>query len=268
MVDIWQETHTLAFRDIDNSDRMTLASAFDYFQEAAINHAENLAVGREAMARTGQIWALSRMSVLVETRPLWKDKIRIRTWPRGGEKLFALRDYDISIEDAPMIRGRSGWLILDMEKRRPLRVQGIMETMPLNENTNALSGIPASLEARESLALTGERRASYSDIDYNGHVNNVRYVQWIQDAMEADLLEHSGGMRLDINYLREVRLGEIIQLWTAPLDMPNAPGSSRESATDPGEGWDAGIAIEGRQEDGQGVFRAELRIQRDAKTVL
>ncbi|MDR2729445.1 MAG: hypothetical protein LBB81_00925, partial [Treponema sp.] len=95
IVDVWQETHSIRFGEIDKSDRLTLSAALQSFQEAAICHAENLGVGREDMARTGRVWILSRMSVLVERRPKYCETVTIRSWPRGGEKLFAMRDYDI-----------------------------------------------------------------------------------------------------------------------------------------------------------------------------
>jgi acyl-ACP thioesterase len=247
-MDILQNTLPLCFGDIDRSDRLTLSAIFDYFQEAAISHAEFLGVGREAMAQTGQGWILSRMSVLVERRPKFQETVTVRSWPRGWEKLFALRDYDIrDASDTHLVRARSGWLIIDMEKRRPLRPQGIMDTLPRNEGIDALPSGAAGLEARENLVKAGERKALYSDVDYNGHVNNVRYIQWIQDAVPPEQLEGAGKMRLDINYLNEVKPGETTEILLAPLGEAGA------------------FAFEGRKIGGaQAAFRAELRLWPDA----
>jgi acyl-ACP thioesterase len=225
---------------------MTLAAAFDYFQEAAINHAEILGVGRESMARTGQGWILARMSVLLDRRPEFRETVTVRSWPRGWEKLFAIRDYDFrDASDTPIVRARSCWLIIDIEKRRPLRPQAVMDTLPRNEGIDALPSGAAGLEARDTLIKAGERKAAYSDVDYNGHVNNARYIQWIQDAVRPELLEGAGKMRLDINYLSEIKPGETTEIFSAPLD---------------GEG---AFAFEGRKTGGQAAFRAELRIWPD-----
>ncbi|MDR3020373.1 MAG: hypothetical protein LBU66_05665, partial [Treponema sp.] len=75
IIDIWQETFPVRFGATDRSNRLTLNAVFQFFQEAAICHAENLGVGREEMARTGQAWILSRMSVLVERRPDYCETI-------------------------------------------------------------------------------------------------------------------------------------------------------------------------------------------------
>jgi acyl-ACP thioesterase len=251
---IWEETCRIRFGAIDRSDRLTLASVFNLFQEAAISHAENLGVGRDSMSRTGQAWVLSRMSVQVDRRPMYGETVTVRTWPRGPEKLFALRDYDIrDAQDIPAVRARSCWLVVDLEKRRPLRPQAALETIPLNEGVDALPSGAIGLSERPNLLKKTERAAAYSDLDYNGHVTNVSYIQWIQDALDAPFLENASKMRLDINYLNEVFPGQTVEIWSAPFaDDGGLPDASGHNV----------FAFEGRKtaENGQIAFRAELRL--------
>ncbi|MCL2243551.1 MAG: thioesterase [Treponema sp.] len=257
-VDVWQETYPVRFGVIDKSDRLTLDAMFQFFQEAAISHAENLSVGREDMLRTGQVWVLSRISVMADRRPNYGETITVRTWPRGGEKLFAIRDYDIrDKDDIPVVSARSGWLIIDLDKRRPLRPQAVMDYLPQNEGLNALDWGPAALS--ENVNFQGgktdaplvpvfmmERKALYTDVDYNGHVNNVRYIQWIEDIIEPQLLENASKMRFDINYTSEILSGESIKLLSVQIEDDKSGNA---------------FAIEGRKmENSQTAFRAELRL--------
>jgi acyl-ACP thioesterase len=254
IVDVWQEPIPVRFGAVDKSDRLTLDAIFQFFQEAAISHAENLGVGREMMAKTGQLWIISRMSVLVKRRPKYCETITVRSWPCGWEKLFAIRDYEIKDkDDVSVVSARSAWLIVDMEKRRPLRPQSVMDDLPLNENLQALSpedrGV-TGLIVRNNLQLAAERKALYTDIDYNGHVNNVRYIQWIEDTLDPKLLEKAEKVRMDINYLNEILEGETIELLSAQLyeDDKNMGASHI-------------YAFEGRKkETSQAAFRAELRL--------
>ena len=245
-LDIWSESCTVRFGAIDKSNTMTLDAVMNFFQEAAISHAENLGVGREAMSRANQVWILSRMSVQVDRRPGYGETVTVRSWPRGGEKLFALRDYDIrDANDIPAVRARSCWIIIDMEKRRPLRPQAIMDNLPKNDGLDSLSAAIA-LEERSSLQKTLERRALYSDVDYNGHVNNVSYIRWIEDSIDPAMLEQAKQMRLDINYISEILPDEVTGIWSARIEEPNV----------------CGFAFEGRKgTEGQAAFRAELRLQ-------
>jgi acyl-CoA thioesterase FadM len=208
----------------------------------------------------------------MDRRPHFGETITVRSWPRNWHKLFALRDYDIRDgANIPVVRGRSGWLILDLEKRRPLRPQAFMMQLPPNEGVNALplgeggGEAPAGLEsciADAAAPITHTRRVAYSDIDYNGHMNNTRYIQWIQDLFEPGLLEEAAQIRLDINYLSEALYGEKLALTAGPISPEASPegNSGQDYPARPA----AAFAIEGRRDSGnpgqdQTVFRAELR---------
>ena len=243
MADIWHEQVNIRFGSVDRSDRLTLWSIINFFQEAAISHAEELGVGRDALEREGQAWILSRLSLVVDRRPRNGETVTVSTWPRRWEKLFALRDYDIrDADNKAVVRGRGAWLVLDMAKRKPMRIQPIADSLPANDGIDAFPEMPAALGSREKSAKKTERTALYSDIDYNGHANNARYIQWIQDATDADILTKADFFRLDINYLSQVMPGDAVEIWMAPLDE--------------------GFAYEGRRPAGTAgiVFRAELKI--------
>ena len=256
IADIWQETVPVRFGSIDKSDRLTLDAIFNYFQEAAISHADNLGVGREEMARTGQLWIISRMTVMINKRPNYRDTIKIRSWPCGWEKLFAMRDFEIKDkDDNALVSARSAWLIVDMEKRRPLRPQSVMDNLPLNEGMEALpaeTGAAAGLAGCENLQKATEKKALYTDLDFNGHVNNVRYIKWIEDIIDSELLYKARKMRFDINYLSEIMEGETIELFSAPIYTEEGPENASA---------DYAFTFEGRKkESAQAAFRAELRI--------
>ena len=254
VVNVWQETVPIRFGAIDKSDRLTLDAVFQFFQEAATSHAENLGVGREAMAESKQAWILSRISVFMEKRPKYKDTVTVSAWPCGFEKLFAIRDYEIKDkDDKVLVSGSSAWLIVDMEKRRPLRPQSVMDILPLNEGLKAMtpeSGAVTGLTVRENLTKVCERKANYTDLDYYKHVNNVSYIKWIEDSIDPQILENADKMRLDINYLNEILAGETFEILSAQIDDDTS--ADKPSMT---------IAFEGRKtESGQASFRAELRL--------
>jgi acyl-ACP thioesterase len=259
MMNIWRETVPVRYGNVDCSDRLTISSIFSFFQEAAISHATELGVGRDAMASKGQGWILSRLSLFVRRRPKYGETVQVSTWPRQWEKLFALRDYDIcDAENIAVVRGRAGWLAVDIKKRRPLRPQEVMEPLPPNDGIDAFPAGPAGLAAAENLSKKMERTALYSDIDYYGHANNARYIQWIQDITDMDILTNADQMRLDINYLSEVMPGETVELFVAPLI--NAAPPPESNAKDYPQTTGAAFAYEGRRPGSDtAVFRAELR---------
>jgi acyl-ACP thioesterase len=262
MLDIWKETADIRFGCVDRSDRLTLASVFNFFQEAAISHAADLGVGRDDLALSAQAWVLSRLSLFIERRAAYGETVEVSTWPRRSEKLFALRDYEIrDAQGKAIVRGRGGWLVLDIEKRRPLRPQQLVDALPHNEGRDAFPAGPIGLDQRDGLEKIAERNALYSDIDFYGHANNARIIQWVQDVTDMEILTKASQIRLDINYLSEGMPGDTVELWAAPITdfLPgglDAEIQERDYPSSPGPSF----AYEGRRPDsGQAVFRAELR---------
>ncbi|MDR1470350.1 MAG: acyl-ACP thioesterase [Spirochaetaceae bacterium] len=235
--DVFAKDVQVTFRHIDRGGSLSPVAALDYLEEAAFGHAELLGVGYEAMMERRRVWILSRISVRMDTRPRFHENVTVSSWPRGHDRLFAVRDYEIARDGQPLVRGRSNWIIFDPDKRRPVRPEEIMDTLPLNDGKNALTESPAALGAMEGLTRAATRKALYADLDFNGHVHNTRYMQWICDLFDPEKIEQAPSISIDINYLKEITALSVTELWFGETD---------------------GVYhIEGRQESGP-VFRARV----------
>jgi acyl-ACP thioesterase len=225
-----------------------MAAVYNYCQEIAGNHAALLGVGEDFVKANGIVWILSRMSAVLESRPARGSRIRVRTWPRGTDRLFAIRDYELNNEAGAVVgRGRSAWLIVDAATFRPRRPEAFTAGLPTNEGLEALPDGALALAAGDGLERAADRSVAYSDIDYNGHMNNARYVQWIQDVMAPDTLNAPARLRLDINYLAEMKPGS-----AAGIFMKYVDGL---------DGWGSRYVLEGRAAtSGQTTFRAALSL--------
>jgi acyl-ACP thioesterase len=211
--DVFTTEFTVSFRHIDRGGFLTPTAALDSLEEAAFGHAELLGVGYGMMMDKRQAWILSRISVRMEKRPRFHENVAVSSWPRGHDRLFAVRDYEMTVGGESLVRARSDWIILDLDKRRPIRPQEVMDKLPLNEGKNALNESPAVLGEAESLAMAAERKALYSDLDFNGHVHNTRYMQWICDLLDPKKIERAPSIVFDINYLKEITASSVTELW-------------------------------------------------------
>ena len=243
-MDVFEKKYMVTVGDVDTDRYIKPAILFDFFQSLTTEHGEDLGVGLDVMLGNGQGWILSRFSVLIEKRPRFGDVLTIRTWPQGFDRLLCTRNYDVLDDSGTLLaRASSSWLILDIVKRRPLRPSALVTPLPPNEGRVFLEGGAQSLPKRDDLVKTAERTALYSDIDFNGHVNNARYIQWIQDALPGDFLKNAVNIRIDINYVGEVVPGETVGIY---LSEPGA---------------DSSVALEGRRvSDNQAAFRAGIKI--------
>ena len=71
---------------------------------------------------------------------------------------------------------------------------------------------PTSRErsAMSTLAQTAVHKVVYSDIDFNRHVNTMRYIEMMIDMLPLQMLMQEAPVRLDIHFLRECRYGQTL----------------------------------------------------------
>ena len=192
-------------------------SLANYFQEAAGDHALALGVGMSAMFDSGRTWMLSRIDIAVRRLPKSGDEVIVRTWPAGTSRLFALRHLSLLSASGELLAGaRYDYLIVDMEKRRPLRPEKIIDPGMVGEYPPPCEGLSPGLQdeagfASDELALLKPSfsiLASPRHIDYNGHVNNAHIIDWLCDAPSRESRASGALARLKVDFVAELRQGE------------------------------------------------------------
>jgi acyl-ACP thioesterase len=221
---IWKESMPVRSFEVGKSGLLKPQVIFQFFQEAAGKHATHLGVGYETLRGLGLFWVLSRVKVEISKLPAWGDEVTLTTWPKGVDRLFALRDFRLSDRDGnEIVRGTSCWLLVDAEKMRPRRIDSIPRSFPLNDKEHALQESLDKIPVPAGLDIRYERRVMTSDLDVNNHVNNTEYVRWITDCLETGDGPASSIRTLQISYLEEAKLGETMVFSLGRAD--NAPGT-------------------------------------------
>ncbi len=194
---------------------LNLHSLFDYFQDIASDHAVKLGYGREELMKHNNFWVLSRIYAEISTLPKWGETIIIRTWPRGTERLFALRDFEARYPDGRSVaRATSSWLIIDRDSRRIQRPDNNLSKYdPDSPGEKALSRNAIKLEPADP---NGHRTQQFSvrisDLDINLHTNNARYLKWVTDSYDLDFVLRNVPLSAEINYLAESRYNDSIAI--------------------------------------------------------
>jgi acyl-ACP thioesterase len=198
--------------------KLNIYSLFNYMQDIASDHAEILGYGREDLMRDNRFWVLSRMYAEIKELPLWKDRIIIKTWPNGTDKLFALRNYEMYYPDGRIVGfATSSWLILDKETKKVQRPESLLSHKHLD-----ISPIDFFIRNAEKTEAADEHgntsrcfRIKASDLDINLHTNNTGYLKWVNDNYDLGFLMKNDPQSAEINYLAESKYGEEIYIRTS-----------------------------------------------------
>ncbi len=190
-------------------------------QELANRDAVRLGFGYDRLMDLNTIWVLSRMEVRFLRTPVWMETVEIDTWHKGEDGIFSLRDFLIRNENGTedLVAATSSWLIINLKTRRIQRPQLLFnDTILLEKKERHAIETPCSkIEEpdRELLQVVGQKTVSVSDIDFNGHVNNAKYIEWAMDYLEPTLVTSRQVEGFRINFNNEAHLADHIDMMAA-----------------------------------------------------
>ena len=207
--------------------RVTLPNVCNYFQEAASLHASSLGFGKGDFAAAGEniSWVLTKLVVKMNRYPVWEDEVTVETFPRGGRKIVAWRDFELKDAKGETLGvASSEWMIIDLSTRKIHAVpeQVFAANNPANVPVLGLepfsrfrfpeSGEGDFSQARGN-ALPRSFTAMRSQIDLNGHVNNVHYLNWMLEPCESRC-----PAEMEIVFRSETLAGDEVRVETAASD--------------------------------------------------
>lgn len=199
--------------DADSDNRLKISAVFNFMQIVAGMNANELGFGYKQLMPEGYFWVLSRVILDWHGNVGVDDDIIIETWPKGVDKLFAMRDFRMYSADMQCIgKATSAWLMIDSHSGRPLMLNQSMFNLPHFDVLPAIDQVPGKITEPPEKTLIAERKVAYSDIDINRHVNNAKYLEYIFDALPAEISGSYKTCRLQVNYLKELRLGEVFSI--------------------------------------------------------
>ncbi len=160
--------------------------------------------------RENHTWVLSRFSFEIDYLPKAHDKVSIRTWINDYSRLISTRCFTVADANGEIIGGAcSQWCMLDLQARKAIDLSKLHNDYTqyvLREYETPIA------KPRKILPLTPTsshtHRASYSDIDFNGHVNSLRYIELMLNMLPLKIIEQSAPMRIDLQYIAECYHGE------------------------------------------------------------
>ena len=210
-------------RYVDFTQRASVSSLCDMILNAAGDDAYNLGFGIDVLGEKNLAWVLSRLCVEADVLPAEYEEFTLRTWISDYNRLASTRNFTLTDSAGrEFCRAVSQWCMIDFTTRTPADMKTVA-CMHEGVIVDAPSPCerPRRIRAVEG-AVAAEHRVVYSDIDFNRHMNTMRYIDIMCDVMPIEMLERMQAMRLDLNFMREARYGDVLTL------RMDGSGSTRE----------------------------------------
>jgi acyl-ACP thioesterase len=218
---IFKDEYSIRSYEVDVKGNVTIQILCQFMQETASKHARALGLGLDHLFAENLTWVLSRLLVRIDTFPKWGATIRVHTWPTGVDHLFALRDFLITDKDDLIIgRATSAWLVIDLIKRRPQRVNPFVDRIHSLKDKRVLKAKLGKLPSMEYPDYIKVLSVRFSDLDMNSHVNSIEYIEWLLESIPFELRKTYNPVELEINFLSEAMYGDEISNRSKKDDSP------------------------------------------------
>lgn len=221
---IYEEIYKVHTYDVDLNDNLKISSIFKYMQDIAASHALELNTSYYDLVDKDLMWVISRAKLEILKYPTFGDKLKIRTWVKGIDKAFVLRDFIIyDINDNVVAKATTCWLLITISSKRPQRPKIVMDKMPIVSDEYALFNIPSKILESSTADLVYNYLISYSNIDINQHVNNTNYIDILLNSFEEEMFSKHTIVTFQINFLSECTYGNSLSISKGKyIDKPNS----------------------------------------------
>jgi acyl-ACP thioesterase len=198
----------------DFRGKATLPLLSSFVLQVATKHAEERGFGYSEMTAQRKAWVLSRLVIEMFEYPEKDDELNVKTWVAGANKLFTERCVAFeTLDGKPLGFARTVWAAIDMETRRPTNI------LELQGLTNYITEQEIPVEGAKKIPLlkdeesVGKFTVRYSDIDINGHLNSMKYIEHFIDMFNLEMFKIKDIRRIEMNYTNEAHFGTSLRLY-------------------------------------------------------
>ena len=201
----------------DVTRRLFLGHLGNHLLNAADFHSDDCGFGMTFLNTIHKTWVLSRLAIEMTEMPDMYDKFFVETWMESAMRYFTSRNFKVEAEDGKVYGyGRSIWAMIDTDTRQPTDLMTIRNG-DINNYIETDKPSPIAKLSRVKMDNEVEFVRSvdtyYSDVDINGHINSVKYIEHILDLWSLGWYKSHRIQRFEIAYVAECHQGDRLNFY-------------------------------------------------------
>lgn len=208
------EEYILNSNDVDTRERINPVALCNFMQNLASKAAEKRGFGYSFMHQNGFVWVLAKVNVKVLVYPKWNEQIKLQTWVHSIDRIKTDRHFIFYDKDDNEIAcAITEWAMIDYNLRRPQIIEKYIDRSKALDVKEANVDYPGKINKLNNLVFCCNRKIVYSDIDLNGHVSNIKYLEWFLDTYDFDFRHSTLLNEFAMNFLSECKFGQNVNIY-------------------------------------------------------
>lgn len=211
---MYQKDFIVSNNDVDYRFQLKVSSIYRFFQDVALLATQDLGVDSISLSKHNIDWVITRMDVEIKRLPKCNEKITVCTYPGKDLAMLYPRFFYIVDENKEVIiRASSLWALINSIDRKVIVDRNVIEKLPPETSPYELP-LPSKILASQNKTLIEKRKIHYSDLDFNCHMNNVRYVELLMDVHDFDFYKNHRPSFISLNYIKEIKEQETVSIYS------------------------------------------------------
>ena len=208
---------------VDYTGHLTIGVLGNHLLNVAGFHSHDRGFGIDRLNKEHYTWVLSRLALEMYDLPMQYESFTIETWVANVYRLFTDRNFAVLNKEGKAIAyARSVWAMIDTETRKPVDLMAIHDgdiagyicdkDCPIDKPSRI------KVNSKEPVAILPVK---YSDMDINGHVNSIRYIEHILDLFPVDAFKEKRVRRFEMAYVAETMATDTMAYYMDKVDDDN-----------------------------------------------
>lgn len=197
----------------DFAGRLFIGHLGNHLLNAADFHSTDRGFGMHYLMTINRSWVLSRLAIEMDELPEQYSKFTVETWVESAMRYFTSRNFRVVDTESGKVYGygRSIWAMIDTESRQPTDIFAI-DNGAINQWIVADKECPIDKGGRVKMGDEAQPVRTidtyYNDVDINGHVNSVKYIEHVLDLWSLEWYKEHSVKRFEIAYVAEAHAGD------------------------------------------------------------
>ena len=211
---MYKKEFIISNNDVDYRFNLKPANLYRIFQDIALKATEEVGSDSISLSKRGIDWVITRMDVEIKRLPRCNEKITVCTYPgKDLAMLYPRYFYILDENNNVIIRASSIWALIDAKTRKVIVDKDTIKKLPPETSEYELP-LPGKIAASEEKNLIETRTIHYSDLDFNCHMNNVRYVELLMDVHDFEFYKTHRPTFISLNYMKEIREKDKVSVYS------------------------------------------------------
>ena len=212
MLKTFEQKFRVELCDINPTFGLKATSVLKYYQETFARYCAKYNVAGYNLYQMGLKWVFGQTALeYFDIIPIWNEEVTARVYITCIKKLRLYINFEVETTRGVVAKGQSVAYTLDLETSRPKPVEEIANKFDIDEENKSGEVIKYDLDGIGDLLKTQNHKITFSDIDYNGHTNNISYISLGLEGLPVEFIKYNRPKLMNIIYLQETFLNDVLK---------------------------------------------------------